>query len=128
LGAGALVFSVVETWGLAASAAGAVALVSFFAYLVVLAQMTNARLRAAYRRLQEAGVTYTFTDDTISWSMRNARAEVGWDWLDRILQEPDLFVLARGYWYLCIPRRDVPPERLADFLDLIVKHGPPPHA
>jgi len=123
LGACALAFSVVETWGLPASAAGALALVSFFIYLLVLGQMTNARLRSAYRRVKEAGVTYAFTDDTIRWTMRGGRAEVAWDWLDRIVSEPDLFVFARGYWYLCVPRRDVPPERLADFQDLIVKHG-----
>jgi hypothetical protein len=124
LGVGALVFSVVATWGLPASAAGALALVSLFVYAVLQGQMTNARVRAAYRRLKEAGVKYAFSDDTISWSMRGGRAEVAWYWLDRIVQEPDLFVFARGNWYLCVPRRDVPPERLAEFLDLIAKHDP----
>jgi hypothetical protein len=124
LGACALTFSVVETWGLPASVAGAVALVSFFVYVLVLAQMANRRLRAAYRRVSEAGVTYAFSDDAIRWSMRDGHAEVGWGWLDRIVEDTDLFVFARGYWYLCVPRRDVPHERLSDFLDLIVKHGP----
>lgn len=128
LGACALAFSVVETWGLPAAAAGAVALVSFCVYVVVLGQMTNARLRSSYRRLREAGVTYVFSDDTISWAMRGGHAEVAWDWLDRVISEPDLFVFARGYWYLCIPVRDVPADRLADLRDLIVKHDRQPHA
>lgn len=128
LGACALAFSVVETWGLPASGAGAVALVSFFVYVFVMGQMTNARLRTAYRRVKEAGVAYAFSDDTIRWTMRGGRAEVAWDWLDRIIAEPDLFVFARGYWYLCVPKRDVPSDRLTDFQDLIVKHGPQPLA
>lgn len=128
LGACALAYSVVATWGLPAAAAGAVALVSFFIYLAVLGQMTNARMRSSYRRLREAGVTYAFSDETISWSMRGGHAEVAWDWLDRIVSEPDLFVFARGYWYLCIPVRDVPSERLADLRDMIAKRGPQPLA
>jgi hypothetical protein len=128
LGACALAFSVVATWGLPASGAGAVALVSFFIYVFVLAQLTNARLRSAYRRVMEAGLTYAFTDETIRWTMQGGRAEVAWNWLDRIVCEPDLFVFARGYWYLCVPRRDVPPERLADFQNLIVRHEPQPAA
>lgn len=111
-----------------ASIAGAVGLVSFLVYVLVQARVSNARLRAAYRRVRESDLTYTFTGETIRWSMRDGHADVSWDWLDRIVQDPDLFVFARGYWYLCVPRRDVPPERLADFLDLIVKHDAQPRA
>jgi hypothetical protein len=124
LGACAIAFSVVETWGLPASAAGAVALISFVVYGLLLSQMTSARVSAAYRRLKGADLTYTFTEDSISWSMRGEHAEVAWDWLDRIVEEPDLFAFARGYWYLCVPRRDVPADKLADLEGLIAKHGP----
>lgn len=127
LGACALAYSVVETWGLPAAAAGAVALVSFFVYVMVTVQMARARMRSSYRRLREGGVTYAFSDETISWSMPGGHAEVAWDWLDRIVSEPDLFVFARGYWYLCVPVRDVPTEKLADLRDLIAKRGSQPH-
>lgn len=128
IGACALVFSVVETWGLPASGAGAVALVALFVYFAIVAQMESSRLRARYRRVKESGLTYVFSDTIIGWSMRGLHAEVAWDYLDRIVQDSDLFVLARGYWYLCIPKRDVPQDRLADFQDLILKRGPQPLA
>jgi hypothetical protein len=128
VGAGALSFSVAETWGSLASGLGAVALVAFAIvlamYKMIVAQINSQLLRKVYRRMHDANRVYTFTPDRIRWVQQNAQVEFSWDYFDSFLEKNHLYLFIRDNSVMCIPKRSIPTDRLQDFATIVRDHVP----
>jgi hypothetical protein len=128
VGAGALSFSVAETWGSLPSGAGAVALVAFAIALamnrMIPAQINSQILRKVYRRMHDVNAVYTFTPDRVRWVGQNAQADFSWDYFDSVVEKNNLYLFIRGNSVMCIPKRSIPTDRLQDFAAIVRDHVP----
>lgn len=122
--AGALSFSVAETWGSLASGAGAVALVAFAMNWMISAQSNSQIQRKIYRRMNAVKAVYTFTPDRVRWVGQNAQAEFFWDYFDSVVEKNYLYLFTRGHSVMCIPKRSIPTDRLQDFAAIVRDHVP----
>lgn len=122
--AGALSFSVAETWGSLASGAGAVALVAFAMNWMISAQNNSQIQRKVYRRMDAENAVYTFTPDRIRLVGQNAQAEFLWEYFDSVVEKNYFYLFTRGGSVMCIPKRSIPTGRLQDFAAMVRDNVP----
>jgi hypothetical protein len=122
IGAACLASSAAMTWGTPASILAGLALAAFGFIFLWGGRARATRFRQAYLRQKESYSSYVFTTERILVSSRNGQSSLMWSAVTRALETKTLYVLAGGNWCLCIPKRAIPPDDLAEFIQLLRTH------
>jgi hypothetical protein len=117
-----LASSAALTWGTPASILASLALVVFFLGFTATGQINAAKHRQIYARYREADPSYTFTNQLILATSRYVQSSIAWAAVGRVIETRALFVLELRNSYICIPKRDIPTDRLGDFMQLLKAH------
>jgi hypothetical protein len=110
------------TLGTPASLLAALALAAFSFIYFLNRQITAARLRWGYKRFTESDVSYTFTEERIVTTWLYGQNSFAWVAVDRVIELKALYLLAVGRSGICVPKRDIPPDRVGDFIQLLTTH------
>jgi hypothetical protein len=123
-----LTIMLIETWGsLVSGAAVALALSAAAIYGASLVY-SRTRLRARYECGRLDPATYTFSDANVVGACECTRSEMTWRGFDGLTETKSAYLLSRASGgSLCIPKRDVPNGRLADFTTLLKERIPTPN-
>jgi flavin-dependent dehydrogenase len=123
IGAAFLASSAALTFGTTASIlAGAALATLIFSYFLG-GQITAERRRQAYRRYRESNTSYIFTNERIVATSRYAESSIAWAGVDRVREMKTVYLLTIGNWYICVPKRDIPPDSFGDFIQLLRTRG-----
>lgn len=98
------------------------ALATFFFGFMLSSRTTAALRRKAYARYRESNATYTFSDRGILATSRYAQGSFVWAAMDRVIETKGLFLLCVGNSYICVPKRDIPPNSFSDFTQMLGAH------
>lgn len=122
VGAALLASSAALTWGTPASVLAGMALAAFAFSISLTGQITTARRQQAYKRYRDDNTSYTFTTEKILATSRYAHSSFAWAAVDRVIEKNALYLLSVGNTYICIPKRDIPPQSVGDFTQLLTKN------
>lgn len=111
------------TWGTPASLLAALALAAFSFIYFLSRQVTVARYRWACKRFTDLDVSYTFSQERIVAAWRYGQTSLAWAAVDRIKELKALYLLTVGSSAICVPKRQIPHQDLADFIQLLRTHG-----
>jgi hypothetical protein len=123
IGAAALATSAALTWGSPASILAGLALIAFSFIYFWSGQISASRRRRGYKRFMDSDVSYTFTEERIVAKWRDGQSSFAWTAVDRVMELRTLYLLILGDRYICVPKRDIPPHNLGDFIELLRTHG-----
>jgi YcxB-like protein len=123
IGAASLATSAALTWGSPASILAGVALIAFSFIYFWSGQISASRRRRGYKRFMDSDVSYTFTQERIVAKWRDGQSSFAWTAVDRVMELRTLYLLILGDRYICVPKRDIPPHNLGDFIELLRTHG-----
>jgi hypothetical protein len=122
-GAASIAASAALTWGTPASFLAGLALAAFTFSLLLSGQITATRHRQAYKTYRESSTSYTFTDERIVATSRYAECSFTWAAVDRVMELKASYLITIGNGYICIPKRNMPPDNFSDFVQLLRMHG-----
>ena len=122
IGAASLATSAALTWGSPASILAGSALIAFSFIYFWSGQISASRRRRGYKRFMDSDVSYTFTPERIVAKWRDGESSFGWTAVDRVMELKTLYLLILGDRYICVPKRDIPPDQLGDFLQMLKAH------
>jgi hypothetical protein len=86
-------------------------------------QISATLRRRGYKRYREADVRYIFAEERILATWRYGQSSFAWAAVDRLIELRTLYLLILGDRYICVPKRDIPPHNLDDFIQLLRTHG-----
>ncbi|MFZ0574963.1 MAG: YcxB family protein [Candidatus Cybelea sp.] len=67
-------------------------------------------------------MSYTFTEERIVAKWRDGQSSFAWTAVNRVMELGTLYLLILGDRYISVPKRDIPPDRLGDFLQMLKAH------
>lgn len=118
----ALTFTATEVKTYFAVVTAIIALVSFLLGTAMLGRAVFRRRNLVLSDAADKERMYTFAPDLIAWSTQSSKAEVGWSLISSIVDVPAYYLLILGHsTYLCVPKGDVPADRMADLAALFQK-------
>jgi len=121
-GAACLASSAVLTWATPASVLAGLALAALIFILLLSGQFDTRRRRQAYERYRESNANYTFTNDRILGTSRYGESSLSWAAVDRVMETRTAYLLIVRSSCICVPKRDIPPDKLGDFIQLLTTH------
>lgn len=122
VGAASLATSAALTWGSLASILAGLALIAFSFIYFWSGQISASRRRRGYKRFTDSDVSYTFTEERIVAKWRDGQSSFAWTAVNRVMELGTLYLLILGDRYISVPKRDIPPDRLGDFLQMLKAH------
>lgn len=122
IGAACLASSAALTWGTLASILAGLALATFASSIALGSQISAARGRRVYERYRESNTSYTFTSERILATSKYAQSSFAWTAVDRVIETSTFYVLAVRNGFICVPKRDIPPQDVGDFIQLLGTH------
>ena len=122
IGAASSAASAALTWPTPASLLAGLAFAVFFFFGYLLFGHAGARRRKAYQRYKESNTSYTFTNDRILATSRYVQSSIAWAAVDRVKVRRTVYLLVIRGSYMCVPKRDIPPDGVDDFIQLLRKH------
>ena len=123
IGAASLATSAALTWGSPASILAGLALIAFSFIYFRSGRISASRRRRGYKRFTDSDVSYAFTHERIMAKWRDGQSSFTWTAVDRVMELRTLYLLILGDRYICVPKRDIPPHNLGDFIELLRMHG-----
>jgi hypothetical protein len=123
IGAASLASSAALTWGTPASILAGLALAAFTFSFFLSGRIRATQIRQTYIRYRESNTSYTFTDERIVATSRHAESSLMWTAVDRLIELRTIYLLltARN-GQICLPKRDIPPHKLGEFIQLLRTH------
>ncbi len=122
VGAACLASSAALTWGTPASILAGLALAAFFFTLYLVGRINATQGRKAYKRYRESNPSYTFTSERILATSRYVQSSIAWSAVDRVMETTKAYLLIVGLSCVCVPKRNIPPQNLDDFIQLLRTH------
>jgi hypothetical protein len=110
------------TWGTFASLLAGLALVIFFVSAYWSGHISSIRMRQAYETYRGRHTTYTISDERIMATTRYGQSSIPWTAVDRGMELQTVYVLAVGFSYICIAKRQIPPANADDFVRHLRTH------
>jgi hypothetical protein len=124
IAAASLASSAALTWGTPASLLAGLALVLLAVNMYWSGAVNARQRRLAYKGYTEAAPSYTFADECIVATSRYGQAFFPWATVKGVVETKAAYLLtpAIGNRYIVVPKRNIPPDKLGDFLQLLRTH------
>lgn len=122
VGAACLALSAAMTWGTPASILAGVALTALVFSITWSGKISARRRRRTYTRFRESNTSYIFTNERILATSRYAQSSFAWGAVNRVMEMGTVYLLDLGNSFICIPKRDIPPAGVSDFVQLLRTH------
>ncbi|HLX25390.1 MAG TPA: YcxB family protein [Candidatus Cybelea sp.] len=102
-----------------ASGLSAIGLLVFATGPWIVAYAAQMRQREAFERARAAEPVLTFSADGVTWTSTNLASQIGWGWIERVVETDRFYALIHGRWCACITKRSIPADRKDDFAALM---------
>jgi hypothetical protein len=118
-----LASSAALTWATAASILAGLALAAFTFISLLSGLFDVRRHRQGYERYRESNISYIFTHERILTTWRYGQSSFAWPAIDRVMEMRTVYLLDVGNRYIYIPKRNIQPHDVGQFISLLRTHG-----
>lgn len=122
IAAALLASSAALTWGAAASILAGLALTVYLFCLYWSGRIYAIQRRQTYKRYRESSTSYIFTSERIWATSRYIQSSIAWAGVDRVMEIKAVYLLIVGNRHIIISKRNIPPDKVDDFIQLLRAH------
>lgn len=122
-GAACLASSAALTWATAASILTGLALAALIFISLLVGLFDFRRYRRGYERYRESNISYVFAGERILTTWRYGQSSLSWPAIDRVVERGTLYLFRVGNGHIYIPKRDIQPHGVGDFMPLLRERG-----